>query len=377
MGAWMGSPREKYTTQEETFVSEQEEEPELQAPPVPYDEKILNMGYILNFYDFSSTVFYRDVATSLRRITHRASQRPRALKQFSKKNFQKYGGLTVRDQIGMLQMLRKHPNVIRLYETFEDRQCYYLVLELCQGGRLFEHIKEAGRHSERETASAVHQVLKAVEFMHEHLVCHRDLKPEHIMLKNKGSLIGGTLKVIDFGQARMLNKRGEVLRDQVGTPYYSAPQVHQGKGYTELSDCWSVGVIMYLLLFNFPHVVKADPHMRRAYSMRTINPLQYDIMAAGQREIFKPEENVMAECSEGASDLVKRLLEPDEERRCEAERALKHAWVVRHTVQPEDLRVQLSGTNLSTPDVPGASRVRPVGVPLPFGDPPVTAMMPT
>ena len=90
-----------------------------------------------------------------------------------------------------------HPHIIKLYETFEDRKNIYLVMELCEGGDLFDKIVDAG-YFEEDTARAIFlQVAKAIHYCHIHNICHRDLKPENFLLLNKSK--EAPLKVIDFG----------------------------------------------------------------------------------------------------------------------------------------------------------------------------------
>lgn len=89
-----------------------------------------------------------------------------------------------------------HPNVIRLYEVFEDKKFVYLVMELCEGGELFERLIKKVTLSEDEARSFFHQLLKALNYLHSKKVCHRDLKPENLMFVKPGDNL---MKIIDFG----------------------------------------------------------------------------------------------------------------------------------------------------------------------------------
>lgn len=145
-----------------------------------------------------------------------------------------------------------HPHVVKLFETFEDRQNVYLVLEMCVGGDLFDAIIAANHFSERDASRLMNQLLHAVFYMHSVNIAHRDLKPENFLLKEKGvPLASNTLKIIDFGIAKKFRRGKDDLRTRSGTAYYVAPEVHTGM-YTEKCDIWSCGVIMYILLSGAP-----------------------------------------------------------------------------------------------------------------------------
>jgi len=178
---------------------------------------------------------------------HRATGVPRAIKKISKAQVKDLKAL--RQEIAMMKML-DHPNIIRLFETFEDRSHIFLVMELCEGGELFDRIVEAGHFSESDAAHVVRDMLRAVFYMHEQEVVHRDLKPENFLLQSTGPLAGNLLKLIDFGTAREAMK-STVLTTKIGTPFYISPQVVKGK-YDRTCDLWSVGAIMYTLLCGRP-----------------------------------------------------------------------------------------------------------------------------
>lgn len=93
-----------------------------------------------------------------------------------------------------------HPNIVRLYEVFEDKTSIYLVTELCTGGELFDVILERQTFDEKSAASIIKQVLSAVAYCHSKNVAHRDLKPENILLDTKKN---DHIKVIDFGTSQV------------------------------------------------------------------------------------------------------------------------------------------------------------------------------
>ena len=89
-----------------------------------------------------------------------------------------------------------HPNILKLYEVYQDDARFYVVTELCEGGELFDEIIKRNHFSEKDAAEIMLQVLKAINYCHANDICHRDLKPENILIESEG-----LIKVIDFGTA--------------------------------------------------------------------------------------------------------------------------------------------------------------------------------
>jgi serine/threonine protein kinase len=134
-------------------------------------------------------------------------------------------------------------------ENFETFDNMFIMMEVIQGGELFEHIKDY-EISEKEACLIVHQVLEALEYLHMCGIVHRDLKPENIMVELDDS--GETtevhqVKLADFGLSKIIVP-GEVMFESCGTPAYVAPEVLRKQGYQNEVDIWSTGVILYTML---------------------------------------------------------------------------------------------------------------------------------
>jgi calcium-dependent protein kinase len=147
-----------------------------------------------------------------------------------------------------------HPNIIKLYEIFETTNSYYLIMEECHGGELFDRILERIQnnqmYSEKEAAEIIKQVVSAIEYCHKNGVAHRDIKPENLLYLKAGEEYNNPIKIIDFGLSQTLNTQKK-LNSKVGTAYYVAPEILAGT-YTEKCDIWSIGVILYILLSGDP-----------------------------------------------------------------------------------------------------------------------------
>jgi len=240
---------------------------------------------------------------------HRDTRARVAVKSVLKKNMRRLE--TLRREIGIMRKL-EHPNIIRLLDAFEDNSFFHIVMEICDGGELFDRITAAGAYSEENAKCIAQQILNAVAYLHEHKVAHRDLKPENFLFESARS--GASLKLIDFGLSRFCgtNDESAIMKTRVGTPYYIAPEVLR-KEYDCACDVWSVGVIMYILLCGYPPFY--------GNSEKEI----YDSVKKGSFNFPKSEWDVV---SNEAKDLIKRLLEFNPKNRITAYAALQHKWFV-------------------------------------------------
>jgi len=141
-----------------------------------------------------------------------------------------------------------HPNILKLYEVYEDKQQFYLVMELVQGKELFDKIVERGQYSERDASHITRQFVSAIEYLHSKGIAHRDLKPENILSVGSGDK--EAIKVADFGLSK--NFGDEKMMTSCGSPGYVAPEVLECETYDKAVDMWSIGVILYILLVGYP-----------------------------------------------------------------------------------------------------------------------------
>jgi calcium/calmodulin-dependent protein kinase I len=141
-----------------------------------------------------------------------------------------------------------HPNVVRLVEIFDEGEVIYLVMELMEGGELFDRIVEKESYSEKMAADTIKPIVDAIRYCHELGIVHRDLKPENLLYETTQE--HSNIKISDFGLARFVN--GEYATTACGTPGYIAPEVIQGNGYGQEVDYWSIGIILYVMLSGFP-----------------------------------------------------------------------------------------------------------------------------
>ncbi len=233
----------------------------------------------------------------------------RACKQLSKSNIS-----NLKKFQREIQILIKtdHPNIIKLFEIFEDDRFIYLIMEKCNGGELFDriidHIQSKNMYTEKDAAKLFQQIMSAIVYCHDNGIAHRDLKPENLLYINEGSEINNPIKVIDFGLSQTLNTK-KILSSKVGTAYYVSPEILAGK-YTEKCDIWSTGVILYVLL-------SGEPPFN--------GPSDSVIYSKIKKMKFNFPLNKWKNISEEAKDLLSHMLAPEKER-YNASQVLAHPW---------------------------------------------------
>lgn len=132
---------------------------------------------------------------------------------------------TMQNEITTLKRVN-HPNIVELYDVYEDRHFLHLVMEYLSGGELFARIVEKDAFNEREAANVLKQILEALDHMHSQNILHLDLKPDNILYANKDE--DSPIKLIDFGMARVVPRLAK-LKDRVGTRMYTSTQYKQCK----------------------------------------------------------------------------------------------------------------------------------------------------
>ena len=210
-----------------------------------------------------------------------------------------------------------HPNIIRLYEVYENNRYINLIMEECVGGELFERIaKRIENHlmfNEKQAANIIAQIMSAVSYCHSQGICHKALKPDNILYSTKDD--NSPLKVIDFGLSSIFKPSGEggekkLMTNQVGTAYYVSPEIIQGS-YDERCDIWSVGVILYILLCGYPPF--NGPNDNEIYK----KILNMDL---------KFPEDEWSNISDDAKDLLRHMI-CGQNARYTAAQVLEHKWV--------------------------------------------------
>ncbi|CAL9052085.1 calcium-dependent protein kinase 15-like [Musa acuminata AAA Group] len=242
-------------------------------------------------------------------ITNRASGEVLACKSIATRKLTNRDDLEdVRREVQIMHHLTGHRNIVELRGAFEDRRSVNLVMELCEGGELFDRIISRGHYSERAAAALCREIVNVVHCCHSMGVMHRDLKPENFLFLNKRE--DSPLKATDFGLSTFF-KHGDVFRDVLGSAYYIAPEVLR-RNYGPEADIWSAGVIVYILLAGVPPFWAENDE---------------GIFAAILHGHIDFSADPWPTISSGAKDLVKKMLRTNPKERLTAAEILKHPWI--------------------------------------------------
>jgi len=185
-----------------------------------------------------------------------------------------------RSERNILQRLQ-HPFLVNLLYSFQTEDKLYFILEFVNGGELFHHLQKDKRFSPERVQLYAAEILLAIECLHSHGVVYRDLKPENLLLTDKGHI-----KLTDFG----LCKEGMTDDEQrtgtfCGTPEYLAPEVLKGQGYTKAVDWWSFASLVYEMLTGLPPFYSQD--VQEMYRKIMTEPLKFpDVVADDARELL-------------------------------------------------------------------------------------------
>lgn len=240
------------------------------------------------------------------KVMHRKSSKVFALKAIDKRRVRDYNLQAQLLEEVKVQMHLEHRNLLRCITYFEEADSVYLVLELVEGGDLYQRVQKHGAVEESTAAKIFAQVCQGVKYLHDNGIIHRDLKPENILLTSDL-----TVKIADFGWAA--KTRAGTRSTFCGTPCMLAPEMVAGKAYDKGVDVWAVGVLLYELLTGSSPFDKGDGPMAT-----------FQAIASGL------DAESLGSVPAEAHSLLRGLLQRQADERTPLEECLRHPWVVRH-----------------------------------------------
>lgn len=237
------------------------------------------------------------------------------------------------NEIHIMKTTGQHENVVSLRDVFDSKDVMFLVMDLAEGGELFDRIIERGELSEQVASKMFLSAVKGVHHLHERNIAHLDIKPENLLLTSKRDDAG--IKIADFGLAidlsqyranEEVNKQQEeeegkeesscgILCECVGTPAYWSPEMVKNEKFDEKADIWALGCVLYILLTG-AHPFDPMGDATEAQILAKVAKGQYDKSAVQYQQI-----------SAGAKDLIRHMLDPNPATRYTAEQLLRHPWL--------------------------------------------------
>ncbi|CAI2374314.1 unnamed protein product [Moneuplotes crassus] len=240
----------------------------------------------------------------------------------------------VKSEISVMREL-SHQNIINMIDYSEEAhyvlpdgrttEVYYIALELAEHGEIFDFIVETGRLPESMALYYFHQLVEALDHLHQKGISHRDIKPENILLNKNFDL-----KLTDFGFAEWM----EVSDVRKGTDGYMAPEMHNSKNFkTQPLDIFALGIVLFILIKGSPPFCQAkstDQHYRLFCS----KPELFWKVHFKRFPDYDPSSDLM--------ELLSNMLNPDEERRITIEEIKQSAWYNQLLPSREDAIVEMT-----------------------------------
>lgn len=204
------------------------------------------MGKIIENYNLQAEIGRGAYSTVFRALNMKTGEEV-AIKMVHAAKFQECPKLKegTFNEVNILSTLDPHPHIIRYVDMLKTTNNYYFVYEFCNGGSLEQFLRQHGALPTPTALSFFLQVTDAFRLLNRHSIMHRDLKPENLLLHN------GNIKLADFGFCKPLESEDEISRTMLGSPIYMAPELLKGEPYTIKADIWSLGVVLFRMLFGY------------------------------------------------------------------------------------------------------------------------------
>ncbi|KAH9381252.1 hypothetical protein HPB48_014437 [Haemaphysalis longicornis] len=223
--------------------------------------------------------------STCKRAVHRATGKEYAVKIIDK--FKR----DCQEEVEILLRYGQHPNILTVYDVYQDATSVYIIMELLKGGELLDRILNQKHFSEREASAVLEVIAKTMKFLHDNGVVHRDLKPSNILYADESGAPEG-LRVCDFGFAKQMRAENGLLMTPCYTANFVAPEVLKKQGYDEACDIWSMGVLLYTMLAG--HTPFANgPNDTPNHILARIGEGRFDLMSGNWANISSSAKHLV------------------------------------------------------------------------------------
>lgn len=218
----------------------------------------------------------------------------------------------VLNEVSILQVVSAgNPEcIVRMVEFYEEEDAFFIVMELMNGGDVFDRVAQRPHYSEGDARKLIKRLLQAVKVLHDQGIAHRDIKPQNLLLQSQDNDFD--IKLCDFGFAQRVHTP-ESLTQCIGSPPYVAPEILKNIPHDERVDLWSVGITSFVLLVGYSPFTQDSREM------------VCQQIKAGNWSFYRPDWKGI---SPDAKDLIEGLLQVDPIERMSAAEALQSPWIL-------------------------------------------------
>jgi serine/threonine protein kinase len=240
---------------------------------------------------------------------------------------------SVQKEIKSMKKLN-HQNIVRLlgYDlkcNVEGKNAIVMVQELAPKGELFDYLMHTQKFDQRTAIAVFKQLVSALGFIHSKGIAHRDLKPENLLFDKDFNL-----KIVDFGFSYIFKKNDNprtLMRTELGTKGYMAPEILDHTKYTEKADIFAAGVILFICLAGFPPFQDAQS-----------NDWWFDKLKKKKYRLFWMAHERTATFSPEAKTILQDMLAADPNERLDVEGIKRSAFMNSEHLDKNALRAELT-----------------------------------
>ena len=310
----------------------------LNTIPTQHRSEVTQMDSIsVNFgskYQLTKEILGNGVNGGVKTVVNKFTKRQYALKTIDLKDLKRAEDAKV--ELDILILAMGHPNFVQMEDYYLEDSNLYLVMEKLNHGSLFDRLAVDGLLEEKDTARVIRDIAVALKCLHQFDITHRDVKLENIMCSSEDIF---PAKLIDFGFASGAsrksccdNHRNDIFNSIVGTPSFMAPEVAESylgsdNHFTKMCDMWSLGIVLFEIIYGvLPFARSENCGCPDQNCDECIKSLLNSILR--DNYTVRCESNNFV--SEGAKDLISKLLEKNPTKRYTADQVLGHPWILEH-----------------------------------------------